>query len=270
MIIADQTLARRHERAAMAIEAEYARCHASLHPDQDIEVVAIADGAAVFAGVNSPMSQATGLGLDGPVAPMHVEALEEFYHRRGSAARVVVCPLADPSLFATLGESGFVLGEFEQVLVRDLGHPREFLPDSRILVSQVTEDDLDLYINTIGPNFTQDGIVTPEMREMMKAVFLMKNARVFLARFDGEAAGGGTLLIHEGVAMLAGAATLPDHRNQGIHAALFHARMVHALELGCDLAVMGSVPGSGSQRNAERKGFQVAYTKAIVAKPPTA
>ena len=68
MLSADLPLARRLERAAMSIEAEYARCHAGLRTASDLEVLRVADGLAVFAGVGSPMSQATGLGLEATVS----------------------------------------------------------------------------------------------------------------------------------------------------------------------------------------------------------
>jgi hypothetical protein len=42
---------------------------------------------------------------------------------------------------------------------------------------------------------------------------------------------------------------------------LLHERMRYAFEHGCDLAMMVALPGSQSQRNAERRGFQVAYTR---------
>jgi hypothetical protein len=37
--------------------------------------------------------------------------------------------------------------------------------------------------------------------------------------------------------------------------------MRYAFDHGCDLAMMVVVPGSDSQRNAERKGFRIAYTR---------
>ena len=37
--------------------------------------------------------------------------------------------------------------------------------------------------------------------------------------------------------------------------------MHHAAAHGCDLAMMVAETGSNSQRNAERKGFRVAYTR---------
>ena len=37
--------------------------------------------------------------------------------------------------------------------------------------------------------------------------------------------------------------------------------MRYAFEHGCDLAMMVALAGSESQRNAERKGFRIAYTR---------
>lgn len=113
-----------------------------------------------------------------------------------------------------------------------------------------------------------DGILTPDLRDMMEAALRMSCATSLLATCSGVDAGGGSLLIHDGVAMLAGAATLPAFRNRGVHTALFDERLKRAREAGCDLAVMGAKPGSGSQRNAERKGFRVAYTKVVMMREP--
>ena len=37
--------------------------------------------------------------------------------------------------------------------------------------------------------------------------------------------------------------------------------MYEALAQGCDLATASTLPGSGSQRNYERLGFEVVYTR---------
>jgi hypothetical protein len=37
--------------------------------------------------------------------------------------------------------------------------------------------------------------------------------------------------------------------------------MRYAFEHGCDLAMMVAEAGSNSQRNAEREGFSIAYTR---------
>ncbi len=44
------------------------------------------------------------------------------------------------------------------------------------------------------------------------------------------------------------------------------ARLAEARKAGCDLAVICTQPGSGSQRNAERQGFQVVYARTMMVK----
>jgi GNAT superfamily N-acetyltransferase len=87
------------------------------------------------------------------------------------------------------------------------------------------------------------------------------DGHLFLAELAGRPIATGVLAIHDGVAHLAGASTIPAGRKQGAQQALLDARLRYAVEQGCDLALMGAAPGSGSQRNAERHGFRIAYTR---------
>ena len=72
--------------------------------------------------------------------------------------------------------------------------------------------------------------------------------------------GGGALEIHEGVASLMAAGTLPQYRRQGVQMALIQARLAAANAADCDLAMIHTTPGAASQRNVLRAGFQLAYT----------
>ena len=54
---------------------------------------------------------------------------------------------------------------------------------------------------------------------------------------------------------------MPELRRRGLQTALLEERMRYAFHHGCDLAMMVAEVGSNSQRNAERKGFQIAYTR---------
>jgi hypothetical protein len=69
------------------------------------------------------------------------------------------------------------------------------------------------------------------------------------------------LSIHECVALFAGASTIPGRRGLGAQRALLDARLRFAADQRCDLAMMCAAPGSASQRNAERHGFRIAYTR---------
>ena len=59
----------------------------------------------------------------------------------------------------------------------------------------------------------------------------------------------------------------PEFRGRGIHRALLAHRLWHAAEEGCDLALCECLPGSQSQRNQERVGFRVLYTKLVLKRP---
>jgi hypothetical protein len=63
------------------------------------------------------------------------------------------------------------------------------------------------------------------------------------------------------VALMAGASTIPSARGRGAQLALLERRLQDAFANGCDIAMMGALPGSISQRNAERHGFRIAYTR---------
>ncbi|MCL9794272.1 GNAT family N-acetyltransferase, partial [Frankia sp. AgKG'84/4] len=70
----------------------------------------------------------------------------------------------------------------------------------------------------------------------------------------------------DGVAQFGGAATVPAHRRRGIQSALVAARFVDATAAGCDIAVVTTQPGSKSQQNVQRQGFDLLYTRAILTK----
>ena len=82
-----------------------------------------------------------------------------------------------------------------------------------------------------------------------------------LVESEGRVIATGSLGICGRVALLAGASTVPSARGRGAQAAAQAARFVEARRRGCSIAMIVTEPGSTSQRNAERRGFAVAYTR---------
>ena len=173
-----------------------------------------------------------------------------------------VSPLADPSVLPLLNERGYEPFEFTSVM---------FLPIAAF-DSQAPANP-ELRVRTIGPDEVEHWAATsargwseaPEVADFM-LTFGRVSARKtsgfsFLAELSGNAIATGGLTLHEGVALLAGASTVPEGRRQGAQNALLRARLRFAAERGCDLAMMCALPGSASQRNAERQGFRIAYTR---------
>ena len=136
-----------------------------------------------------------------------------------------------------------------------------------ISVRRVATDELDLWNLTVAQGFAEHFPVSPEILEVMKVFAQADGIECYLAKIDGQPAGGGTLAMRDGVAGLFGASTLPAFRNRGVQTALLQARLKRADEAGCDIAVCLAQPGSSSQRNIVRQGFQVLYTRVKFEKP---
>jgi hypothetical protein len=83
----------------------------------------------------------------------------------------------------------------------------------------------------------------------------------FIAESAGRPVATAALSIHGDVALLTGASTIAEARRRGAQQALLDERLRFAEACGIGLAMMVAHPGSSSQRNAERRGFRVAYTR---------
>ncbi|MCC6342513.1 MAG: GNAT family N-acetyltransferase [Bryobacterales bacterium] len=95
----------------------------------------------------------------------------------------------------------------------------------------------------------------------MRVMCARRDNFTFLARIEGHPVAAASLAIHERVALLAGASTIPEWRRRGAQLALLEARLSHARLSGCDVAMIAAEPGSATQRNVERLGFHLAYTR---------
>ena len=91
----------------------------------------------------------------------------------------------------------------------------------------------------------------------------------YAALRDGVIVGGASFHTAEGIAQFTGAATAPAHRRRGVQTALLSARLADAASAGCDIAVVTTQPGSKSQQNVQRRGFDLLYTRAVLVKQPS-
>ena len=105
-------------------------------------------------------------------------------------------------------------------------------------------------------------------RGLLEPLYQMEGALAFVASVDGTMAACGTgLNIPEHcIFALGGAGTMLKYRGRGLQTALLRARMTAAADAGCEYAVVVTNGGSTSQRNCERLGFRVAYSKVTVIK----
>jgi GNAT superfamily N-acetyltransferase len=262
----DHTLTHRLE---MADTSNARRSGQSLVKERDACTEDIAGGCAVFAGVGSPITQAIGLGMNGPVTDDDMTRLEQFFESRGARVEVECCPFSHPTLREQFDRRGYRVLEWSNVLCQRLdAAPEETTPEAEgLMVRQAAPEEAELWCSLLCLGFADEmGDAALTLMPAGRALFGAAAAG-FLAFVDGQAAGGAVIWIHDGVAGLMGASMLPAFRRRGGQSALMRMRLDFARRQGCDLAYTITAPGSGSQRNAERAGFRMAYTRSKMYKP---
>jgi hypothetical protein len=260
---ADLALATRLETAEGQSNAAFVDARAALEPGVGAVWRQIAGAYAMFDGVGSPLTQTFGLGLTQNILPDDLEAIEQFFHDRESDTIHEVSPLAGVELASLLVTFGYMPVELTSVMYLPLtGAPLTSGDvNPRLVVREVDRREADVYADVCARGWSD----TPEVRAFIDSIARVSLAReggpCVLAELDGVPVATGALFLSEGVALLAGASTVPEGRRQGAQRALLAARLQMAVERGCDLAMMCAAPGSASQRNAERNGFRIAYTR---------
>ena len=259
---ADLELARRLERTEARGNAQFVEARARVFPDVGAEWIEVAGAYAMFDRPGSPVTQTFGLGMSEPLTAEHFAELEQFFLARSADVFHEVCPLADPTTFALLSERGYKPIEFSNVLYRPIGADLKLNAsrNEQITVRLRRDDEVDLWAATLLEGWSEFKEVADFLRDMGH-VTARSQSLAFLAELDRKPIATGALTIAGDVALLAGASTIPRARRQGAQLALLEQRLRYAATRGCTIAMMVTLPGSGSQRNAERHGFRIAYTR---------
>jgi GNAT superfamily N-acetyltransferase len=257
----DATLSKRLERAEGHASAQYAAARRRLFPDSGSEWMSHAGAFVVFDGPDSPVTQTFGLGLFEELTPATLDVIEQFFFSRGAPTQHEISPLAGVPALDLLCSRGYRPIEVSTVLFQPVTMPTHALP-ANIRVRTIDTTESSLWADVSARGWSHEH---PELEGFLRKLGAIATARenspAFLAEVDGTPGAAGVLCLHEGVALFGGSATVPELRRRGLQSALLRERMRYASEHGCDLAMMVAAPGSDSQRNAERAGFRIAYTR---------
>ncbi len=268
MIFADTELASRLEHHAAEELHRMVATARNVDPDSAAAVLDVAGGVAVYLGDGSPVNQAIGLGFAGPMTAEDAGALERFFGERGQRPLAVVSPLAHPSVLERLGARGWVAESFENVLVRAIAPGEAFaLSDGLEVRECFSDEERSLWAQIAAIAFSAPLEPLAEQIALARVVAARPHARLLIAYVEGRPAAVGELSIESGIAWLSADGTLPHLRRRGAQQALQATRLVMAVDAGCELAVTEAIPGTASQRNMERIGFSVAYTRVDLAAP---
>jgi GNAT superfamily N-acetyltransferase len=259
---ADIELARRLERTEAQGSVNFIEARAEAFPEMGAQCIEVAGAYAMVDAPGSPLSQTFGLGVFQPITSEDLDTVEQFFQSKGAEVFHEVCPMADQSVFSLFKERGYVAVEFSNVLYRPISADLRLhaTRNERINVRVVGKDEIDVWTQTSVQGWSEFPEYADFFRDLAQVTAHSKGPS-FLAELEGKPIATGALTIHNDVALLAGASTIPDARRQGAQLALLEDRLRFAATQGCTVAMMVALPGSGSQRNAERHGFRIAYTR---------
>ena len=261
MVFANLDLARRLERAEGHACFEFAESRHRLDPGSGTAWMQSAGANVVFSGVDSPITQTFGLGLFEPLTPGDLDQIERFFQDRGAAVDHEVSPLAGVAALDLLCARGYRPIELSSVMYRPVNQAG-IVDESAVTARVAAPEESALWAEVSARGWAHDN---PDLRGFLEQfgaiAFARKQSVHFIAELNGQPGAAGALSLHDGVALFGGAATVPEMRRHGLQAALLEARLGYAFEHGYHLAMMVTEAGSQSQRNAERQGFRIAYTR---------
>lgn len=276
-LFCDLALAARIERVEARFVAECAHAAHRRTGSGEGFVIAVAGGAATFAEPGSPFNKVAGLGFCGLPSGQVLSEIERSFAGCGVPVQVELAHVADPAVGLLLTERGYRLEAFENVLGLALNPAPEQLARPGIEIRRSEDDEFDAWLAVVAHGAAHpDAQGLPWHEEFPRDRYIAAlrdsaaaGVRRYAAVRDGALAGGAGLRIAEGIAQFAGAATAPEHRRHGVQAALLAARVSDSAAAACDVAVITTQPGSASQHNAQRQGFDLLYTRAVLVRTPS-
>jgi GNAT superfamily N-acetyltransferase len=261
MQFSDLALSQRLERAEGNACVQFAEARRRLFPDSGAQWMERSGAYAVFDRIGSPATQTFGLGIFEELTTASLDVIERFFLDRGAHVDHEVSPLAGVAALSLLCSRQYRPIEISSVMYRPT-EKTEVEDHGTIRVRVTGPEEAQLWTDTSAKGWAHEH---PELSGFIQQLTAVSSAReqstYFLADFDGQTGAAGVLCMHDGVALFGGSATVPELRRRGLQAALLQERMRYAFDHGCDLAMMVAEAGSDSQRNAERKGFKIAYTR---------
>lgn len=263
-IYSNQNLSQKLERTEARANANFVENRAKLSPESGAEWIEVGGAFAMFDGAESPLTQTFGLGLFDEITDAEMEKLEDFFKSKNAPVFHEVSPLADASVIELLNRRNYQPIELTSVLYLPL-EEKDFsdAPKNENIKTRIIEKGEErLWAQTSAAAWSpEDENLGEFMLNFGEISASCAGGFPFLAESGDAPIATGMLFIYDDVALLAGASTIPEARRNGAQNALLNARLKFASERGCKLATMGASPGSGSQRNAEKNGFHIAYTR---------
>ncbi len=204
------------------------------------------------------------------IGPEHAAQLADiirFYEVQGVPYRIDLNPYrVSPELLTGLTDYGFHESMFQSMLY---GVPSAVPldPPPSVAIEDVSFERLvcfvDVYMHGFQGALHGQGSEVKLLASALEVLYGRAGWQFSLVSVDEKPASIGLLYIRDGIASLAGSATIPSFRNRGCQTVTLAQRFALAAEAKCTLIVGQTEAGSVAQANMERMGMRTAYTRAI-------
>ena len=199
----------------------------------------------------------------GDVTDAELEEIEAYFLDLGADVNHELSPHVDNGLCRRLCDRGYRPVESANILYQpvDAGRILPHVSNPTIHCRLLGEGEERLWATISTEGWREFGNMDAMLSEVAAIAGVPQDMHLFVAELQGTPVAAAAVCVCQNVLNLAGASTIPGARRRGAQQALLDARLGFGVKTGCDLVVMGALPGSESQRNAERQVFRVAYTR---------
>jgi hypothetical protein len=233
----------------------------------------VAGACVAYSGSDVPLTCAIGVGTSTAVDGNDISAIETFYGSLNSPVRIAISGRTHAGVNSLLAGRGYKAGAPMENWWRPLaGITAQSVPDN-IEVTPATMDEAEVWVRTVAAGFQESHGPIDEYKlpgallDTFYCFGFAYGARPFLARRNGEVAGGGVFHVNGDTAHLRTTSCRFVHRRNGVQTALLNVRLQCAVEAGCRF-VFSSTAGIGaSARNLQRLGLQPLSISYLMSKP---
>lgn len=187
----------------------------------------------------------------------------DFFKEKEIPCRIELTPThASSEVYTSLTERGFYQSGFHTLLYGSTKANYAAVSET-IMIRELEDHEFDRFGDIYVRGFGMPSFLKEDITRNNQVLYGLPNWRFLGAMVEGELVGVAVLYTNGECADLAAAATVPEARNRGVQSALLAERFKLAGSLGCDYIIGQAQFGSASQRNMQRAGMNIAYTKAI-------
>ena len=222
------------------------------------ETFDLAGGRVALCGPGMWINGGYAVGFDGPITGDELTGFEQRCAAIGVPPSIETSPLTHDDVSTLLESRGYVRGKVVSALRRGLDDVETLPPADPAIVIEPAGEQVATWQQTAALGWGHG----PESRRandaFSQAASVVDGDGFVLARDadDHRPIGCASLTIRGTVATLGGMSTLPEERRRGVQSALIHHRLRASTEAGCRIAVSTTAPGSDSERNLVRHGFE--------------